>query len=636
MSHDHSEDEEIRLMLRCLALGTLFLICHLVFHFLAPDEEITHGITAIIAMLIISIPIISEAREHLSEGKFGMNELVLLAMAGCCAQTNYFDAAVIGIIMTAHEMIEHWTPSGSGDSLAGALLLRKKEIIKVSGEEEVVVFAEALNAGDIIKVKPGEMFAVDGEIISGESVVNNAAITGESVALDVSSGDEVLAGALNLSGHLTIKVKAESSNTMIAQMDKILDKAKHTKSEFISMVNKLSAPYALCVVGACGAVFFFTQDANRAISLMIVSFPDAFVMASPLAMLAAITSCARCGVLLKSPRSLMNIHNCDAVLLDKTGTITGEKLAVVGRYASDNCQDTLNDYSIALARMSNHPVAQAVAGMHPQYTYDVKQFQESHGMGVCGFIDGNEVHMGRYKWIKEICSVDFSIPSDQSIVAVAINGHFAGYFIVEDYVRPEAQAAFDQLLHKSPISLKMLSGDLVGRVKKIAGELKLQFRGECLPADKVEEIEKLNQNSKVIFVGDGLNDAPAMAVADVGISMNTASSELASNHADIILLGNNLHCLPYLRELSKKTNQVIMQNMICGAVFVILGVFLAGSNLLPPAFAAVFHLLDAIFIVLNSARLIKVNVTHLDESNTASETSNAIDEADSIALVANT
>ena len=587
------------------------------FSLLAPYEEITHGVSSALALIFIAIPIISEAREHFSEGKFGMNELVLISMAACCAQFKYVDAAIIGIIMSLHEVIEHWTPSGSEKSLSGALELNKKEIIKITEQGDIKIQADQLNVGDHIKVAPGDLFVIDGKVISGEGIINNAAITGESIPVDISPGSDVRAGAINLSASLVIEVNARPENTMIAQMDKILSEAKETKSEFVSLVNKYSSPYAFFVLGACATVFYFTKDADRSISLLIVSFPDAFVMASPLAMLAAITSCARCGVLIKTPLSLLKIKDCDHLYMDKTGTITEDTLKVDGIHASEEFANDINDYSVSLAQKSRHPVSQAVASLEAEELYDVEKFQENHGLGISGYINGSLIQMGRLKWIREVTNEEIDVPEEFSIVAVAINNRFAGYFTLVDFVRNEAEQALENLKQLSPeIRVKMLSGDLGSRVKKIAGDLNVSFRGECLPADKADEIKNIPKNSKCLFIGDGLNDAPAMAVAEVGISMNTKGNELTSNHADLILLGNNLHCLPYLKELSQKTQAIITQNLICGAVFVLVGTLLAASELLPPMFAAVFHLLDAIFIVLNSARLIKVNVKKKEDPKT--------------------
>ena len=603
------EREEVFFILKCIFLSAIFLINHLVFQVLSPGEEFTQGITVFIAAAIIFLPILCEAKEHFLEGKFGMNELVLIAMAACCAQYQYLEAAIIGIIMSLHEVIEHWTPSGSTTSLQDALKLHEKEVLRIKSGQKETVKARELQKGDLIQVLPGEVFTVDGKVTEGNSTVDKSSITGESIPVDVASGSQILAGTANLTGVVTLEVSAAVNETVISHLDKIMTEARESKSEVVSLMDKLSAPYAMCALAACAVVFFFTKNADQAISLLIVSFPDALVMAAPLAMLAALTSCARCGLLLKTPASLLKVNNCLSILMDKTGTLSQGNLTVKEIHSEADYAKKLLNYSVALTKLSNHPVSAAIASLKVSKELKVSNFKEEHGLGVSGTIDGVEVCIGRYKWIQQIDkSLSLQLPSNLSMSVVAINGKFAGYFKLEDNLKTETPKVIS-LLQKDPLTkIKIISGDLISRVKKIAQDLKVDYTGECLPTDKVKEIQKAGEFSDVMFVGDGLNDAPAMAVADVGVSMKGSGNELTTGNADVVLLRNNLSCIPYLKDLSKRTNAIITQNMICGILFVIVGVFLAATGVLTPAYAAVFHLLDAVFIVFNSARLIKVNL----------------------------
>ncbi|MCM8528636.1 MAG: cadmium-translocating P-type ATPase [Lentisphaeraceae bacterium] len=610
---DHSnlseEREEVFFILKCVFLSTIFLINHVIFLLLTPGEEFTQGITVFLAAAIIFLPIIAEAKEHFMEGKFGMNELVLIAMAACCAQYQYLEAAIIGIIMSLHEVIEHWTPSGSTSSLQDALKLHEKEVVRLNSGKQEKVKASELLKGDIIQVLPGEVFTVDGKVQEGNSTVDKSSITGESIPVDVAVGSQILAGTSNLTGVVTLEVSAAINETVISHLDKIMAEARESKSEVVSLMDKLSAPYAMCALAACLVVFFFTKNADQAIALLIVSFPDALVMAAPLAMLAALTSCARCGLLLKTPGALLKVSNCLSIFMDKTGTLSQGKLTVKEIHIEDEYEKKLVNYSVALAKLSNHPVSSAIASLKVEKEFKVSNFKEEHGLGISGTVKGSEISIGRYKWIQQIDkSLSLQLPSNLSMSVVVIDGKFAGFFKLEDNLKTETPGVIS-LLQKDPLTkIKIISGDLISRVKKIAQDLKVDYTGECLPTDKVKEIQKAAVYSDVMFVGDGLNDAPAMAVADVGVSMKGSGNELTTGNADVVLLRNDLSCIPYLKNLSARTNAIITQNMICGVVFVILGIFLAATEVLTPAYAAVFHLLDATFIVFNSARLIKVNL----------------------------
>lgn len=605
------EDErsEIYFSLKCTIVSFIFVINSMLYRFSHPEARFNHELTAFLAVIIIFIPVVLEAKDHLRKGKFGMNELVFIAMAACCAQSQYMEAAVVGIIMCLHEVIEHWTPSGSTSFLKDALKLNEKEITKVISGKIEKVNVNAVAVGDVIRVLPGEVLAVDGEVISGKSTLDKASITGESLPVEISEGSNVLAGTVNLSGVIQVEVSAAINETEISKIDKIMQEARASKIVTVTLMEKFSAPYAFSVIFICFMVFYFTNNSDQAISLLIVSFPDALVMAAPLAMLAALTSCSRNGVLLKTPSSLLRVQDCRSILFDKTGTLTDGALNVKDTYSELDFQDVFQDYSIALTKLSNHPVSKAIARLNPIDEYIVEDFEEIHGLGITGTISGQTVHIGRYNWIAELDeSLSLELPSHLSIVVVAINKKFAGFFKLEDKLKPEAEEAVSLLQNDRYQKIKIISGDLISRVQKIAQELKVNFKGECLPDDKINEINQEKNSSQVMFVGDGLNDAPAMAAADVSISMKKDSNELTAENADVILLRNNLLCVPYLKSLSKDTNKIINQNIACGLIFVVLGVFLAASGVLKPAHAAIFHLLDAVFIVFNSARLIKVSV----------------------------
>ncbi|MCM8536069.1 MAG: cadmium-translocating P-type ATPase [Lentisphaeraceae bacterium] len=603
------EKQEVFFILKCISLSAIFITNHWIFYFFAPGEEFTQAASLLVATIIIFIPVISEAKEHFHEGKFGMNELVLIAMAVCCAQYQYMEAAIIGIIMSLHEVIEHWTPSGSTSSLQNALKLHEKDVVRINLDKTETVKASQLKRDDIIQILPGEVFPVDGRVTEGQSTVDKSSITGESIPVDVGVGTQILAGTSNLSGLLTLKVSNAVNETVISHLDKIMTEAKESKSEIASLVDRISAPYAMCALAMCITVFFFTKNADQAIALLIVSFPDALVMAAPLAMVAALTNCARCGILLKTPQSLLRVSKCPSILMDKTGTLSQGDLTVKEIHSEQSNEQELINYSVALAKLSNHPVSTSIASLTATKTYNVINFKEEHGLGISATIDDKTVCIGRYKWIQKLDkNISLQLPSNLSMSVVAINGKFAGYFKLEDRLRNETRKVISLLLKDSYTKIKIISGDLISRVKTIAKELNVDFKGECLPSDKVDEIKTASKHSDVIFVGDGLNDAPAMAIADIGISMKGTGNELTTGNADIILLRNDLSCLPFLRELSVKTNAIIAQNIIFGVGFVILGIFLAATEVLSPAFAAIFHLLDAIFIVFNSARLMRVNL----------------------------
>ena len=603
------EKKEVLFIIRCITFSLIFLISYAFYFYFLPDHKFTYEFSAILAALIIILPVLKEAVKSLLEGNFGMTELVLVAMLASCALGKYLEAAIVGVIICLHEVIEQWTPSGSAISLQEALKLNEKIVERKTADTFEKIKASDLKKDDIIRILPGEVFPVDGIVINGHSTVDKSSITGEGIPEEIFKDCQILAGTSNINGTVTLKIAGGINETVVSHLDKIMTEAKRSKNEAISIIDKFSATYALSVLMICACLFLITKNSDQAISLLIVSFPDALVMAAPLAMIAAITSCARCGVLLKSPNSLLKVSKCHSILLDKTGTLSQGNLNVKEFYAKRSFEDRMTDYSISLAKLSNHPVSKAISSLKCKKTYEVNSFKEEHGLGISGIIEGNEISIGRYKWIQKIDKeLSLELPSDLTLSVVAINGKFAGFFKLDDNLKAETPKVIS-ILQKNRLSkIKIISGDLISRVRKIANDLKVDYTGECLPEDKVKEVKKARENSKVMFVGDGLNDAPAMAVADVGVAMKGTGNEVTTGNSDVVLLRNDLRCIPYLKNLSKKTNVIIAQNMICGIVFVILGIFLAATEILTPAYAAVFHLADAIFIVFNSARLIKVDL----------------------------
>ena len=395
--------KQVRFLFRCISFSTVFLVSHLFYWYVTPDKKFNHVLAALLATIVICIPIFLEAIQHFKEKRFGMNELVLVAILACCANNQYMEAAIIGLIMTIHEVIENWTPSGATSSLQNALKLNVREVLVQDGENWQKTKVQSVKKGDVVKFLPGDTFVVDGVVTKGQSTVDKSSITGESLPVEIEQGSQVLAGTVNINGAVELKVTASVENTVISHLDKIMAEARQSKSKTLALMDEFSGPYAVCVIALSSIVYYFTADSDQAISLLIVSFPDALFMAAPLAMLAALTSCARTGVLIKSPQSLINVKDCKTVFFDKTGTLTEGNLSVKAEYCEKQFNEIFAKYCASLTALSNHPVSRGISLYYSHINLvQVSSFKEEHGLGISGIIEGHRIHIGRYKWMQEI------------------------------------------------------------------------------------------------------------------------------------------------------------------------------------------------------------------------------------------
>jgi Zn2+/Cd2+-exporting ATPase len=362
----------------------------------------------------------------------------------------------------------------------------------------------------------------------------------------------------------------------------------------------------------CGFVFFFTRDLQRAIAVLIVSVPCAFILAGPAAMIAALAAASRLGILVKSVRFFEAASHVTTVVFDKTGTLTTGRLRVTQVNPSGNVsRDELLTLAAALETHSNHPVARSIVLAATECQLDIPEAQEvceEHGLGVTGNLFGSRLFAGRAAWLE---AQGITVPASPenagwSAIHIARAGLHAGTIYLADTLRPEASTVPAQLRKAGIERFVMLTGDRTEVATAIAGEIGFgEFQAECLPAQKQTAVEALKTGGEtVMVVGDGVNDAPALAAADLSIAMGALGSPVAIQTADIALMSDDLRRVPQFVELSTRTLAIINQNMLCGVVFIVLSIAVSAAGLVTPMAASVIHELGAFFVIFNSARLL--------------------------------
>jgi len=463
-------------------------------------------------------------------------------------------------------------------------------------------------------VRPGENFPVDARILQGESTVNQASITGESLPVEKAAGDEVYAGTQNLTGLVDLVVTKVGSDTTLGKVKNMILAAEGSRPPVVRIIDRYAGYYTPTVLMLAYVTWAFTSDMERVITLMVIACPCAVVLATPTAVVAAVAAAARLGILIKNVSHLELAAHITSFVFDKTGTLTDGILSVVKLQPFGGVKPAeLLKTAASAERFSNHPTALAIqkiaseAGLKLDEAAD---FQEIHGKGVIASIGGTTCRIGRANWMAEQGIKLPEHPLDEqsglSVVYVAMGQNVLGWIGFKDKLRREAPEMISGLRSNGVRFVSMVSGDRASVAENVAEVLQLDdFRSECLPEGKVEFVEKLKRTGRVAVVGDGVNDAPALAAGDLGIAMGAIGSDVAINSASIALMTNDLRRIPMLLVLSRKSRLVINQNLVFGMVFVFGGMVLSIFGWMTPIVAAMLHTASTLVIIFNSARLVR-------------------------------
>ena len=571
-----------------------------------------------IGAVLLGYPIVWNAFKDLRRGTLSTNELVALAVIASFSSGHYQEAGVVAFFMLLGEIIETRTAEGARASIESLIKLTptKARRITAQGEEEVAV--KDLTVGDTIRVRPGDNVAADGLIVSGQGSFNQANITGESLPVDKRAGDEVFAGTQNLTGVLEIKVTRAGHDTTLGKVRDLILAAEKTKLPIMRIVDQYMVFYTPLVLVIGALVWAFTQDLSRVIAVFIVACPCAFILATPTAMVAALSAAARLGILIKNVGDIELAARINAFIFDKTGTLTTGKLAV-SRLAPLNGTQPAELLRLAASaeKYSNHPTAKALvqlAGEAGVPLPEPKNFAETAGRGVKAQVEGATVLVGRAQWLEDngvtpgfLKGVDLNETEGFSLIFAARNGECIGWVGLKDQTRTEARESLADLKHLGVRRIAMVSGDRKPVALRVAAEIGCEeVVGDCLPQNKVEFVRAIKAKGyRVAVVGDGVNDAPALAAGDLGIAMGAAGSEVAIHSATIALMNNDLRRLPFLVRLSRQTRSIINQNFLFGVLFVIGGLMLAALKFINPIVAAVMHVAGSLIVVFNSFRLVR-------------------------------
>ncbi|MCP4592886.1 MAG: cadmium-translocating P-type ATPase [bacterium] len=581
------------------------------------------SLIALAGAVLLGAPLIWHALVHLWHGENHMDELVAMAIVAAIALGEYQEAGVIAFFMILSNLIETRTALGARASIESLVRLTPDQAHRVlpDGSEEVVASAK-LHPGDVIRVRPGDNIPADGVVLSGESSVNQANITGESMAVDKVDGHEVFGGTSNLTGALDIRVTKAGKDATLGKVQSLILEAEATQAPLARLIDRYAGWYTPTILMVAGIVLFFASDKKegleRAITMLIVACPCALVLATPTAMVAALSCAARLGILIKNVIHLEHARNLTAVVLDKTGTLTTGVLSVTQlKPAPDVDGADLLKTAATVEQLSKHPTARALLEVAKQAKLQLEQpvgFKEVMGRGVRAKVGNDEIMVGRSNWLAEQ-GADMSLTDDPqyseteglSMIYVTRNNRCLGWIGMEDKTRPEARAAIEAFREVGVQNLTMVTGDKWSVARRVAAEMGCtEVQAEVLPDQKLALVDDLKRRGhQVCVVGDGVNDAPALAAGHLGIAMGAAGSDVAIKSASVALMNNDLNRIPFLIRLSRKATGVIWQNLLFGVAFILVTQTFAIWGALKPIMAAFLHMIATTVVIFNSARLVR-------------------------------
>lgn len=627
--HDHGSTEGKQFRVSLAFLGTLIGFILIVNSKLAQtslfewlygaNAEVTGDMIAMVGAILLGLPIVLHAAKGIMHGHMHMDELVALAIIAAFATGQYIEAGTVAFIMLIAELLETRTALGARASIESLIHLTPTTAYLIgpdNSEKEVNV--SDLVPGHVVRVRPGDNIPADGEVKSGLSTVNEATITGESLPVDKVTGMQVFAGTSNLTGVLDIVVTKAGDDTTLGKVQQLIIAAEQTQLPIMRMIDRYIKWYIPTILMIAGIAYFFTEKIEIAIGILVISCPCALIMATPTAMVAALSAAARLGILVKNVSLLEIAGRITAVVFDKTGTLTTGQLYVTKLEPASGTEPAeMLALAASAEQMSKHPAARAVINLAREANVRFSQaekFEETPGKGVTAIVNGQLVLVGRDTFLKEN-GIDASNVSDPSLheeqgfstLYLAANGKCIGWVGLQDKTRPEAQQAMNELFDCKVRRITMLTGDRREVANRVSAELGCtDYKAQCLPQDKLAVVEKIRKDGHLVaVVGDGINDAPALAAGDLGIAMGAAGSDVAINSASIALMSNDLRRLPFLIRLSRKTRTVINQNLCFGILFIVVGIFVITMGWVDLIMAALLHLIGALIVIFNSARLVR-------------------------------
>ena len=582
----------------------------------------------LVAYVVAGSDIVLSAVRNIFRGQvFDENFLMTIATVGAFFVGEYPEAIAVMLFYRVGEFFQSYAVGKSRKSISSLMELCPEYANLLQDGEMKQVDPELVSIGDLIVVKAGERIPLDGVVVHGTSTLDTSALTGESMPRDIQEQDEVLSGCVNLNGTLTIQVQKEYRDSAVARILELVESASERKAEAENFITKFAAYYTPVVVIAAAVLAVvppllisgatFSDWIYRALNFLVVSCPCALVISIPLSFFGGIGGAAKKGILVKGSNYLEALAAADIAVFDKTGTLTKGNFAVtqcISVKDTPEAKDELLFYAAAAEQFSNHPVAESIRAYYGKKVDNecITKAETVAGKGIESVVDGKQVLVGNAKLLQQYGIVFSEVQAIGTIVYVAVNGTFLGALVIADEVKPDAAQAIQTLKRMGLKKTVMLTGDAKAVGEQVATELGLdEVYTELLPLDKVERMEALltqkSEKGKLVFAGDGMNDAPVLAGADIGIAMGGLGSDAAIEAADIVIMTDEPSKAAEAIQIAKKTLRIVKQNVVF-ALAVKIGVLILSACGKSNLWAAVFADVGvSVIAILNAMRALRSN-----------------------------
>lgn len=568
-----------------------------------------HSILAVIS-LIIALPLIKDMYDDYNAGAYGIDVLALTAIITSVILRQYWAAIVIVLMLTGGKALEDFAEHRSKTELT-ALLKHAPQVAHIlRGKKIVDAAASAVRTNDKILIKPGEVVPVDSIVLNGSGSFDESSLTGESIPEAKEAGSALLSGSINIDGAITAKATATAAASQYQQIVRLVQSAAASKAPFVRMADRYSIPFTLFAFALAGTVWFLSGQAIRFLEVIVVATPCPLLLAAPIAIVSGMGRATRHGIIVRTGSALERLAQIRTIALDKTGTLTQGKPAVaeITTFGMHTKVEVLS-LAAALATSSRHILCSAISEEALEQGLKVpksRHIRESAGHGMTGTVGGKKIVMGRLRHLEKY-DIDIrdeakAIAKRQTIINVAIDGELAGCITFSDEIRPETKVTLDRLKVMGVRHFLMITGDTKTAAAKVAKRLGItDVQAEALPATKLKAIEAVPYKP-VAFVGDGVNDAPVLTAADVGIAMGARGSTAASESADIVIMRDDFSLIVDILGIARRTFRIARQSVLAGiGLSVALMIVFATGKFQPVVGAAAQEVVD-IIVILNALR----------------------------------
>lgn len=609
------EKRKLSVEITTAMIALVCLVTGLLYKGIFPEQTAVAGLIYSVGVLVEGLPLLATAIRGFLQRDVtnAMEILVSIAVLACYITGQHELAILIPVVLSVVHFLEERSIMGGRDAIEGLKQMQATDAVLETEDGEVTVEVQALKRGDIIIVRPGMGLPIDGTVIWGNSNIDQKSLTGEPLPAAVTVGDTVYAGTTNLDGMIKVRVEKEYQDTSFTKIVSLLEEAQSITVPEIRIVDRFMHYYIPLALIVAALTALLSRNISNAIAVLVVSCPCGHMLVSSAPMIAALAVSTKRGILIKNAKFVEQLTNITTVIFDKTGTITRGELSISGFYLQEaQSREELFARGGCVACSSMHPISRSLMktlegeGIPYEEGFQVR---ETAGKGLTGTRGGEEILFGSRHWIE---SLGYQ-PEDPHMDTgggpanwVVYNGRLLGCLMFDDSVRPEAEEVVSRLHEDGMEQTVLLTGDREFAARKVQRQTGIdQVYFHLLPEEKLEHVKRLRQDAHVLAVGDGINDALALAEADVGIAMGAMGSDVAIQSADIALMNNDLNNIPFVMSLARSTKSIMYQNIGIAFSVSLIMMILAAVGVIPALAGAFLHNIGAFVILINSSRILR-------------------------------